>query len=59
MGMKTWGWRIYYWVAKDAIVVGNHRGLVHLVEGYPKKPYFIRYVTASRMPKTLIEVGEL
>lgn len=54
--MKTWGWKIYYWVAKDAIVIGNHRGLVYLMEN-PR--YFCRYITASRMPKTLVEIGEL
>jgi hypothetical protein len=53
---KKWGWDIYYWVARDCIVVGNHRGLVNLC---PNPRFFSRYVTQSRMPKTLVKVGEL
>ena len=54
---KKWGWDIYYWPHHDQVFIGREfTGLVRLMEN-PR--LFCVWLTPSRMPKTLVKVGEL
>ena len=52
-------WSVFYWKSRDKIVIGNYnRGLIDYLSEDDDAFYFSYTHTRSRMPKTLVYLGE-